>query len=287
MYHKAGTIRPHTRPAGARIGGRWYVLSLILALALLAFGATTALAVNPPPQQLYFVTLPEDDLLQLFDDDDAAGGTFPDPVSPIRSITSISIGSTGTLVYWDQWEDGGYDADIANPGANTYASPGNLDGTQIWGDGVLANGCPPSITNAPNPCTLASDDLLQAGDVIVLDNDVIVDRDVRIVQRATLRRSSMTDATSSVPPSRWPSPARRSPSRPAPSWPAPTRCLTRDAGARATSRRWARTCSAGDDTRPSRTCAGSSWPASAARPSMWTRTATATSWTPTISTAWS
>ncbi len=173
MYRKI-VRQTHTRPAGAGKRGRWFIPALILALALLAFGATTALAVNPPPQQLYFVSLPEDDLLQLFDDNQVTLGSWPQVVSPIRSITSIAIGSSGTLVYWDQWEDGGYDADIANPGANAYANPGNLDGTQIWGDGVLANGCPPSIANVPNPCTLASDDLLQAGDVITLDNNVIV-----------------------------------------------------------------------------------------------------------------
>ena len=62
MYRKSGTIWPHTRPAGAGDRGRWFIPALILALALLAFGATTALAVNPPPQQLYYVSLPEDDL---------------------------------------------------------------------------------------------------------------------------------------------------------------------------------------------------------------------------------
>jgi len=130
--------------------------------------------VNPAPVQVYYVPLPEDDLLRLFDEDDAAGGTFPDPVSPIRSITSISIGASGTLVYWDQWEDAGYDADMANPGANTYDASTNPDGTQIWGDGVLANGCPPSVNNVPNPCLAPADDQFAYGDVIILDNDVPV-----------------------------------------------------------------------------------------------------------------
>ncbi len=92
--------------------------------------------------------------------------TLPAAPSPTRSAPSAASppspsAPTGTLVYWDQWEDGGYDADIANPGANVYASPGNPDGTQIWGDGVLANGCPPSINNVPNPCTVAADDQLR------------------------------------------------------------------------------------------------------------------------------
>ena len=176
LYYKEREDIMRTLPATrSRAKLAIYLLPVVaLAFALLAFAPHIASAANPPPQQTYYVSLPEDDLLQLFDDDDAAGGTFPDPTSPIRSITSISIGSSGTLVYYDQWEDGSYDADIANPGANVYANPGNLDGTQIWGDGVLSNGCPPNITNVPNPCTAAADDLLQAGDVIILDNDVIV-----------------------------------------------------------------------------------------------------------------
>ncbi len=152
--------------------GSWLSV-LLLVLMLLPLGPTpVALAANPAPQQIYYVSLPEDDLLQLFDDDAAPGSGFADPVSPIRSITSISIGSTGTLVYYDQWEDGGYDADIANP-TNLY-TPSNPAGTQIWGDGNLSNGCPPSINNVINPCLAASDDVLHAGDVIILDNDVAV-----------------------------------------------------------------------------------------------------------------
>ncbi len=151
----------------------YLVLALSLVVGLSISPGQRSLAANPLPQQIYFVSLPEDDLLQLFDDDDVAGGTFPDPVSPIRSITSISIGSSGTWVYYDQWEDG-YTADLANPTAGEIYSAANLDGTQIWGDGVLANGCPPRINNAPNACLVASDDDLAAGEVITLDNDVIV-----------------------------------------------------------------------------------------------------------------
>ena len=77
-------------------------------------------------------------------------------------------------MYWDQWEDGGYDADIANPGANVYDAGSNPDGTQIWGDGDLTNGCPPALASGPNPCAVAADDQFVAGDVIILDNDVTI-----------------------------------------------------------------------------------------------------------------
>jgi protocatechuate 3,4-dioxygenase beta subunit len=133
-----------------------------------------ALAANPAPVQYYYVTLPEDDLLTLFDENQDALGGYAQVISPIRSITSIAIGETGTLVYWDQWEDGGYDSDIANPGANVYNAGSNPDGTQVWGDGDLTNGCPPRLASGPNPCTAAADDQFVAGDVIILDNDVTV-----------------------------------------------------------------------------------------------------------------
>lgn len=168
----ANGARPKTRGLRAqRVFARWFVALLVLSLALpyLAASPTPVLAANPPTQQIYFNPLPEDDLLQLFDDDEANGGTN-DPRSPVRSITSLSIWSTGTWIYWDQWEDGGYDADIANPGTNVYNAATNADGTQIWGDGVLGNGCPPNINNVPNPCVAAADDQFQAGEIVILDN---------------------------------------------------------------------------------------------------------------------
>ncbi|MFN2302742.1 MAG: hypothetical protein ACK2TV_03330, partial [Anaerolineales bacterium] len=156
------------------------MLMVSMALGLiLGSGIPTqrVLAANPVIQQTYYIPLPEDDLLQLFDANDAPGGDFDDPVSPIRSVTSISISSTGTWLYYDQWEpDSGdtptYEADLENP-TDLY-STSNLNGTQIWGDGVLANGCPPSINNVPNPCLVAADDQLTNGDVIILRNNVEV-----------------------------------------------------------------------------------------------------------------
>ena len=65
----------------------------------------------------------------------------------MTTYVSIAIGTPGTLIYFDHWENG-YDADIANPG-DLYAS-GNITGTQIWGNGVAADGCPP--TRMARPC---------------------------------------------------------------------------------------------------------------------------------------
>ncbi len=149
-------------------------LVLSLCLNLVPGQVQRALAANPPPVQYYYVTLPEDDLLTLFDENQDTLGSYAQVVSPILSGTSIAIGETGTLVYWDQWEDGGYDADIANPGSNVYNASTNPDGTQIWGDGDLTNGCPPALYSGPNPCAVAADDQFVAGDVIILNNEVEV-----------------------------------------------------------------------------------------------------------------
>ncbi len=153
---------------------RLWHLFVALALALSGLMTLTAAqpvyALNPPPLQVFYLTLPEDVMLQYFRDNFAGGS----PVSPVRSVTSIAIGTNDTIVYYDQWEDGGYDADMANPEGNYYDAVTNPDGTQIWGDGVIANGCPPSINNSPNPCTRPEHDRLYKGNVITLDNQVSV-----------------------------------------------------------------------------------------------------------------
>jgi len=111
----------------------------------------------PAREPLYYLSIPEDDALQMFRDDGGASAT-----SPVRSVTSIAIGTNGTLVYYDHWENG-FVADIIN------------EAELVWGDSNLANGCPPKLNNTPNPCLVSTDDSLQVGDVIVLDNYVVVD----------------------------------------------------------------------------------------------------------------
>ena len=142
---------PTRRPASRSRASLALVLALAMVLALVTAGFFTqpAAAANPPPVQYYYVTLPEDDLLTLFDENQDTLGSYDQVVSPIRSVTSVAINEQNVLVYWDQWEDGGYDADIANPGANVYNATTNPDGTQIWGDGDLTNGCPPALSRAP------------------------------------------------------------------------------------------------------------------------------------------
>ena len=72
----------------------------------------------------------------------------------INSIFSIVITGDGTVIYYDQWEDG-YETDLSNPTQST---------TLKWGDGNDADGIPPGFAHNPNG--------LAAGTVITLTNVV-------------------------------------------------------------------------------------------------------------------
>ena len=79
------------------------------------------------------------------------------------STFSIVVTGTGTVIYYDQWEDG-YETDLANPAQST---------TKIWGDGNDAHGIPPGF--AHNPLGLT------AGTVITLTNNVPLPRNPSVV----------------------------------------------------------------------------------------------------------
>src|SRR5262245_28797372 len=130
----------------------------LVAVLLSSLAGGVALAANPTPVQLFYVPFPEDQLLQGLQAIEA-GGSGTAPTNPVTSLVSIAAAADGTIIYYDQW-DNGYDADIANP-SNLYTGA-NLGGTQIWGDANPANGAPPGIPS----------DLIDAGTVIVLSNPI-------------------------------------------------------------------------------------------------------------------
>lgn len=130
-------------------------------LSLLLFGV--ALAQNPLAIQIYFVPLDEDDALV------AMKATNSNATAPVYTYVSIAIGSNGSYIYYDHWENG-FDTDIANP-TDLYG-PGNLDGTQVWGNGIAADGCPPNRNGSTALACTNANDVLNAGDVIVLSNPV-------------------------------------------------------------------------------------------------------------------
>lgn len=87
---------------------------------------------------------------------------------------SISIGSTGTLINYDQWENG-YDGDLASP-TDLYSSS-NSDGTQIGATATVSMGSTQQRRrNIDFTCDLyghpATVDALAAGNVVVLRNAV-------------------------------------------------------------------------------------------------------------------
>ncbi len=144
---------PPSRAAARK--GVALVCGLILAIAL-ALGLASS--VQAMPVQFFYVPLPENELLTFFRAVEN-GGPSDAPTEPITGYVTITAVADGTIIYYDQWENG-YDVDIANT-LDTY-STGNLDGTQIWGDGNPANGAPPGIPS----------DVINAGDLIDLHNDV-------------------------------------------------------------------------------------------------------------------
>ena len=122
-----------TFACGRRGFRRWLALPGMLALWLL-LTSTPLFAANPPPVQIFYVPAPEDDAFAALQG--IFPGSSPFPITePMVSFTSISVIAEGTILYYDQWEDG-YEIDISNP---TQAS------TQVWGDGNPANGAPPGF----------------------------------------------------------------------------------------------------------------------------------------------
>lgn len=88
----------------------------------------------------------------------------PGGTSTTQSSTySIVVTGDGTVIVYDQWEDG-YETDLRNP---TQSS------TQIWGDGNDANGIVPGFAHDPVG--------IPAGTVITLTNNVTIPRNPSVL----------------------------------------------------------------------------------------------------------
>ena len=122
-------------------------LRILLSVTFFAVAALTARAANLVEE--FYLPLPEAQMLQ------ACRAVYPAVTDTnFAATTSILVTGNGTVIYYDQWEDG-YETDLGNPAQAT---------TQIWGDGIDAHGIPPGF--AHNPAGLP------AGTVIVLTNAV-------------------------------------------------------------------------------------------------------------------
>ena len=151
--------------------------SLMVALVLLPFanvfaqlmlGAANVATVNTKPVQTFYNPLPEEDVYTALYEIEGkyeykSGKTNYTPAWPVYSYTYISVFADNTIIYYDQYENG-YEEDISNPSSLYSAS--NKQGTQIWGDGDLSNGCAPGTT----------DDILHAGSIIKLESAIEKDK---------------------------------------------------------------------------------------------------------------
>jgi len=102
------------------------------------------------PLQYFYVPLPEDEILAF---DVTLDPTLTD--TTIHTVIGVTASTTGSLIYYDHWEDG-LEPDAASP---TQSS------TEVWGDGDSSNGSVPG-------CNLDACDVITSGDVIVAENDV-------------------------------------------------------------------------------------------------------------------
>jgi uncharacterized repeat protein (TIGR01451 family) len=101
----------------------------------------------------FYIPFPADQLDDLFNLANNDNNFIDDAIA---TTISISLLRNGTIVYYDHWEDG-LERNLTSP---TQAS------TRVWGDNNPSNGIPPGF----------ADDVLNAGDIIVLRNTVVLPR---------------------------------------------------------------------------------------------------------------
>lgn len=127
----------------------------LAAMVTLVVGTATPASAGPPTAMTGYVPLPADMMQGAFESINAAAD------STLDYTVGITNASDGATITYDHWEDG-YEADISNPVQAT---------TEVWGDGNAGNG------DASAVCSTCGGDLLTAGDVFVLRNDITTPRD--------------------------------------------------------------------------------------------------------------
>ena len=128
------------------VAWRWLVMTVMALLFLATVGARAADTVV----QEFYLPMPESQIYAAFNKQAA----YDPPNVNMMSIFSIVVTTPGTVIVYDQWEDG-YETDVNAP----------TDGsTKVWGDGNNANGICPGFASDPSG--------LPAGTVITLQNEV-------------------------------------------------------------------------------------------------------------------
>ncbi len=139
---------------------RSFATFVLSGLLFLGFGTSMVSAQNPAPVQTFYVPLPEPQMLTGLGQLASGLSGSQQPLNPMTRYVGISVIGSGTIIYYDQMENG-YEVDISNP-ASIYHAVTNPSGTQIWGDGNPGNGAPPGIPS----------DVLQGGFTIILESSI-------------------------------------------------------------------------------------------------------------------
>lgn len=130
----------------------------ILAAVLMLLAPSVSQAAVSSLSQVYYVPLPEEQIKNTMDVlMEVESLMFFAPVERVHTVISISTSANGTVIYYDHWEDG-FESDMTNPIQAT---------TMIWGDDNPGNGIPPGF----------AEDIINAGDTVILRNDVPVNGD--------------------------------------------------------------------------------------------------------------
>jgi len=121
--------------------------------------------------QTYFVPVDEDDALASLRAINTAS------VAQVQSYVSVAVGTAGTHIYYDHWEDGFL------PNFTAAGILGSGGTTEIWGDGICSNGYPPNKGGvaAPGTCTAAWD-TFAGGDVVVLQSAIGISGNTTITE---------------------------------------------------------------------------------------------------------
>jgi uncharacterized repeat protein (TIGR01451 family) len=128
------------------------LLACVTLATVLADGSPAA--AGPPPVMYGYVPLPADDMQGAMESVNTAATTTLD------FTVGITNAAPGSVMYYDQWEDG-FESDIANP---SQAS------TLVFGDANTANG------NAATYCPACAGDLLPQGAPVIMRNSITTPR---------------------------------------------------------------------------------------------------------------
>src|SRR6478672_12816421 len=98
-----------------------FVLAFLALLSCASMGSAAVLVHE------FYLPMPEAQVRQAY------GLIETNLSNTLDSAFSVVVTGDGTVIYYDQWEDG-YETDLAHPAQST---------TQVWGDGNNANGIAP------------------------------------------------------------------------------------------------------------------------------------------------